>query len=122
LYDFIDDNPSVIMLRVETTNNPAIIAQNNKVTAINSAIEVDLTGQVCADSIGQRIYSGVGGRWTCAAESPVRRALRAVRRSLRCRAWERAEALISIAHPNHRESLARDLIKRAPHWRRHLTI
>ena len=62
IYDFIDDNPLVNMLSSEYVNNTRIISQNPKVTAINSAIEVDLTGQVCADSIGHRIYSGVGGQ------------------------------------------------------------
>lgn len=62
VYDFIDDNPLVNMLSSEYVNNARIICKNPKVTAINSAIEVDLTGQVCADSIGHRIYSGVGGQ------------------------------------------------------------
>ncbi len=62
VYDFIDDNPSVLLLDCSYTNSTQVIRQNPKVTAINSAIEVDLTGQVCADSIGNRIYSGVGGQ------------------------------------------------------------
>jgi acyl-CoA hydrolase len=62
LYDFIDDNPEVLLLDCSYTNNTHIIAQNPKVTAINGAMEVDLTGQVCADSIGSKIYSGVGGQ------------------------------------------------------------
>ncbi len=62
LYDFIDDNPAVSMLDVGYVNNPATIQRNPRVTAINSAIEVDLTGQVCADSIGPIPYSGVGGQ------------------------------------------------------------
>ena len=62
VYDFIDDNPEVLLLDCSYTNNPHIIAQNPKVVAINSAIEIDLTGQVCSDSIGTRIYSGVGGQ------------------------------------------------------------
>ncbi len=62
LYDFVDDNPSVEVHPVNFTNDPATIARNNKMVAINSAIEVDLTGQVCADSIGHRIYSGIGGQ------------------------------------------------------------
>ena len=62
LYDFIDDNPIVKMLDFSYVNNVEIIRQNPKVTAINSAIEIDLTGQVCADSIGSKIYSGVGGQ------------------------------------------------------------
>jgi len=62
LYDFIDDNPLVAMLDIGYVNDTQVIRRNPKVTAINSAIEVDLTGQVCADSIGGRIYSGVGGQ------------------------------------------------------------
>jgi acyl-CoA hydrolase len=62
LYDFLDDNPLVAMLDMAYINEPANIRRNPKVTAINSAIEVDITGQVCADSIGDRQYSGVGGQ------------------------------------------------------------
>ncbi len=62
VYDFIDDNPMVLMKDVAYTNDPFIIAKNPKVTAINSAIQVDITGQVCADSIGTTFYSGVGGQ------------------------------------------------------------
>lgn len=62
LFDFIDDNPLVAMLDVEYVNDTAVIRRNPRVTAINSAIEIDLTGQVCADSIGSRLYSGVGGQ------------------------------------------------------------
>jgi acyl-CoA hydrolase len=62
LYDFIDDNPSVEMLESSYVNDTTVIRCHPKVTAINSAIEVDLTGQVCADSIGTKIYSGVGGQ------------------------------------------------------------
>lgn len=62
LYDFIHDNPSVIQLDVTYVNNPNVIARNKKVCAINSAVEVDLTGQVCADSIGHHMISGVGGQ------------------------------------------------------------
>ncbi len=62
VYDFIDDNPAVLLLDCSYTNNPHVIAQNPKVVAVNSAIEIDLTGQVCSDSIGLRIYSGVGGQ------------------------------------------------------------
>lgn len=62
VYDFIDDNPLVSMLDVAYVNDTAVIRRNPKVTAINSAIEVDLTGQVCADSIGYRQFSGVGGQ------------------------------------------------------------
>lgn len=62
LYDFVDDNPLVALLGVDYINDTSVIRRNPKVTAINSAIEVDFTGQVCADSIGYRIYSGVGGQ------------------------------------------------------------
>ncbi len=62
VYDFINDNTEVLLLDCSYTNNPTIIASNPKVVAINSAIEIDLTGQVCADSIGSRIFSGVGGQ------------------------------------------------------------
>lgn len=62
LYDFVDDNPQVLMLDIGYVNDTSVIRRNPKVTAINSAIEVDLTGQVCADSIGRRQYSGVGGQ------------------------------------------------------------
>jgi acyl-CoA hydrolase len=62
LYDFIDDNPIVKMLDFAYVNNTDVIRRNPKVTAINSAIEIDLTGQVCADSIGSKIFSGVGGQ------------------------------------------------------------
>jgi acyl-CoA hydrolase len=62
LYDFIDDNPQVALLSVDYVNDTAVIRRNPKVTAVNSAIEIDLTGQVVADSIGTRQYSGVGGQ------------------------------------------------------------
>ena len=62
LYDFIDDNPMTVLLDVAYVNDTAVIRRNPRVTAINSAIEVDITGQVCADSIGTRQYSGVGGQ------------------------------------------------------------
>jgi acyl-CoA hydrolase len=62
LYDFVDDNPAVVALNIDYVNDTAIIRTNPKVTAINSAIEVDITGQVCSDSIGTYHYSGVGGQ------------------------------------------------------------
>ena len=62
VYDFIDDNPMVAMMDVGYTNDPFVIAKNPKMTAINSALQIDLTGQVCADSIGLKFYSGVGGQ------------------------------------------------------------
>ncbi len=62
LYDFVDDNPEVVFLDIEYVNDTANIRRNSNVTAINSAIQVDLSGQVCADSMGTQIYSGVGGQ------------------------------------------------------------
>ncbi len=62
VYDFIHDNPGVRMMDVGYTNDPYIISKNDRVTAINSALQVDLTGQVCADSLGAKHYSGVGGQ------------------------------------------------------------
>lgn len=62
LYKFVDNNPMVEMRQVDYTNDTSIIRKFRRMTAINSAIEVDLTGQVCADSIGHRMYSGVGGQ------------------------------------------------------------
>jgi acyl-CoA hydrolase len=62
LYDFVNDNPMVEMRSVDFTNDTHVIRSFSAMTAINSAIEVDLTGQVVADSIGARIYSGVGGQ------------------------------------------------------------
>lgn len=61
-YEFLDDNPMVAMMDVGYTNDPRIIARNPKTTAINSALQIDLTGQVCADSLGTRFYSGAGGQ------------------------------------------------------------
>ena len=62
LYDFLNYNPIVQMLDFEYVNNTSVIQKKPKVVAINSTIEIDLTGQVCADSIGCKIYSGVGGQ------------------------------------------------------------
>ncbi|HPX04510.1 MAG TPA: acetyl-CoA hydrolase/transferase C-terminal domain-containing protein, partial [Tenuifilaceae bacterium] len=62
VYDFIHNNPLVLMMDVGYTNDPFIIAKNPRVTAINSALQVDLTGQVCADSLGTKFFSGVGGQ------------------------------------------------------------
>ncbi|MDR1877098.1 MAG: 4-hydroxybutyrate CoA-transferase [Flavobacteriaceae bacterium] len=147
LYDFVDDNPGVAMMGADYTNDTAIIRQNPKVTAINSAIEIDLTGQVCADSIGSRMYSGVGGQMdfirgaslseggkpivaltsvTGKGQSKITPTLKPGAGVVTTRAHvhyivteygmvnlygkdlkERAKALISIAHPDHRESLER---------------
>jgi len=145
LYDFVDDNPAVRLLDVGYVNDPNVIRQNPKVVAINSALEVDITGQVCAESIGTRQYSGVGGQMDFmrgAALSEGGRpviALPSTTRSGRSRIVaelqpgagvtttrahvhfvvtehgvaalhgrtlrERAQALIAVAHPDHREAL-----------------
>jgi acyl-CoA hydrolase len=147
LYDFVDDNPQVAMLDIAYVNDTAVIRRNPKVTAINSAIEVDLTGQVCADSIGTRQFSGVGGQMdfirgaslseggkpiialpsvTRRGESRVVPYLKEGAGVVTTRAHvhyvvteygaanlygknlrQRARALIEIAHPDHRERLAR---------------
>jgi acyl-CoA hydrolase len=62
VYDYAHDNPSVVQLDIGYVNNPVNIARNPKAVSINSAVEIDLTGQICADSIGCRIISGVGGQ------------------------------------------------------------
>jgi acetyl-CoA hydrolase len=61
-FDFIDNNPLIEFHPQEYVNNPFVVAQNKKMVAINSAIEVDLTGQICSDSIGTKFYSGIGGQ------------------------------------------------------------
>jgi len=62
LYDFVDDNPQVCFLDIEVVNDTSVIRKNDNVVSINSALQVDLTGQICADSLGASIYSGVGGQ------------------------------------------------------------
>ena len=62
LYDYVHDNPNVLAYAVEVTNDPAEIRRNPKMCAINSALEIDVTGQICADSLGSIHYSGVGGQ------------------------------------------------------------
>jgi acyl-CoA hydrolase len=62
LYDYVDDNPAFQFLDIEYVNDPHIIRRNDKMMAINSAVEIDITGQVCSDSIGTYQYSGVGGQ------------------------------------------------------------
>jgi 4-hydroxybutyrate CoA-transferase len=62
LYDFVDDNPQVEFHPCDRTNDVALVRKNDRVVAVNSALEIDLTGQICADSIGHTIYSGIGGQ------------------------------------------------------------
>jgi len=157
LFDFVDDNPLVAFYPCDWTNDTSVIRRNPKVVAINSAIQIDLTGQVCADSIGHRIYSGIGGQMDFirgAALSPGGKPIialpstaaggRVSRIVLQLAAgagvvttrghvhWvvteygavnlhgrtlrERAADLISIAHPDFRAELTRDLhaIRPAP--------
>ena len=62
LYEWAHDNPLIEMHPTEYVNDPFVIAQNDRMVCVNSAIEVDLTGQICADSIGPKLFSGVGGQ------------------------------------------------------------
>ena len=62
VYDFLDDNPGVLMMDVGYTNDPYVISKNDNFVAINSALQIDLTGQVSADSLGTKFWSGVGGQ------------------------------------------------------------
>lgn len=152
LYDFIDDNPIVHFKEAAYTNDTAIIRRNPKVTAINSAIEIDLTGQVCADTIGKYQYSGVGGQMDFIRGASLSEGGKAIiampsitnkgiskivpylkegagvtttRAHVHYIATEygivnlygknlkqRAKALISIAHPDHREKLERETFER----------
>jgi len=145
LYDFADDNPIIKSLDIDYVNDPRILSLNNKVTAINSAIEVDLTGQVCSDSIGTYQFSGIGGQMDfirgaalseggkpiIALPSETNKGISRIVPYLKQGAgvvttrghihWvvteygavylfgmnmnQRAKALISIAHPKHREEL-----------------
>ncbi|MEZ4398526.1 MAG: acetyl-CoA hydrolase/transferase C-terminal domain-containing protein [Kofleriaceae bacterium] len=151
LYDFIDDNPAIELHGCDRTNDTALIRKNPRVTAINSAIELDLTGQVCADSFGHAIYSGIGGQLdflraaalsrggkpiialpSTAARGAVSRIVAELKpgagvvttrghvhwvvtehgarnlHGLSLRA--RGEALIDLAHPDHRGELRRSLL------------
>jgi acyl-CoA hydrolase len=152
LYDFVDDNPEVIFLDIDYVNDTKVIRSNPKVIAINSALEVDITGQVCSDSIGTYQYSGVGGQMDfirgaalsqggkpiIALKSVTKEGLNKIVPFLKQGAGvvttrahvhyvitefgvaylfgknlkQRAMALMEIAHPNHREELEREIIKR----------
>lgn len=147
LYDFVDDNPMIRMLDIQYVNDTAVIRKMPKMTSINSAIEVDLTGQVCADSIGTMMYSGVGGQMdfirgaslspggkpiialpstTSKGHSKIAPILQPGAGVVTTRAHvhyivteygvadlygknlkQRAQALINISHPDHREDLSR---------------
>ena len=146
LYDFLDNNPVIEAHPVDHVNDPFVISQNAKLVAVNSAIEVDLTGQVCSDSIGTRIYSGFGGQLDFirgASRSPGGKPIIALPSTAKEQSRivptlkpgagvvttrgdvhyvitehgvaslfgknlrERAEALIAIAHPDHRDELER---------------
>lgn len=156
VYDFVDDNAFVEFHPCDRTNDTALIRKNDHVVAINSALEVDLTGQVCADSIGHRIYSGIGGQMdfirgsalskggkaiialpSTAARGTVSRITAALRPGAgvvttrghvhwvvteygAVNLWglglrARADALISIAHPDFRSEL-RDAFADARHF------
>lgn len=145
VYEFLNDNPLVKMRDVLYVNSPLNIYRNDQVTAINSALEIDLTGQICADSIGNRMYSGIGGQMdfmraaaishkgkpiialpstTNKGESKIVFNLKPGAGVVTTRGHvhyvvteygsvnlfglnleQRAKALISIAHPDHRENL-----------------
>jgi acyl-CoA hydrolase len=152
LYDYVHDNPSVRVMDIAYVNDTSIIRQNPKATAINSAIEIDLTGQVCADSIGTYQFSGIGGQMdfirgaSLSEEGKPIIALPSVTSKGASRIvsflkegagvvttrghvhWvvteygivnlfgknlkQRGKALISIAHPDHRESLEKSFYER----------
>ena len=63
LYDFIHDNPAMRVMGIAYVNDTSVVRQNQNATAINSAIEIDLTGQVCSDSMGTYQYLGIGDKW-----------------------------------------------------------
>jgi acyl-CoA hydrolase len=150
LYDFVDDNPFVEFYPADHTNDTSVIRKNSHVVAVNSAIEVDLSGQVVADSVGFRIYSGIGGQMdfmrgaalspggvpiialpSTAAGGNVSRIVAAIKPGAGvvttrghvhwivteygavdlwgCSLRERAEALVSIAHPDFRAELRREI-------------
>lgn len=152
VYDFLDDNPLVKMRDVIYVNSPLNIYRNDQVTAINSALEIDLTGQICADSIGNKMFSGIGGQMdfmraaaisrngkpiiampsiTNKGESKIVFNLKPGAGVVTTRGHvhyvvteygsvnlfgknleQRAKALISIAHPDHRDSLLKSFLEK----------
>ncbi len=152
LYDFVDDNPSIVVMDIGYVNDPGVIRQNPAVTAVNSAIEIDLTGQICADSIGTYQYSGIGGQMDfmqgasmsengmpiIAMPSTTRKGISRITPFLKEGAgvvttrghvhWvvteygiadlfgknmqQRAQLLIGLAHPDHREMLDKAFYER----------
>jgi acyl-CoA hydrolase len=152
LYDFVNDNPTIRVMDIAYVNDTSVIRQNPKATAINSAIEIDLTGQVCADSIGTYQYSGIGGQMdfirgaslsedgkpiialpsvTSKGESRIVPFLKEGAGVVTTRGhvhWvvteygvvdlfgknlkQRGKDLISVAHPDHRESLEKSFYER----------
>lgn len=159
LYDFLNNNPAIEFLDVSYVNDPTIILKNPKVVAINSALEIDLTGQICADSIGTYQYSGIGGQMDfirgaalseggkpiIAIPSVTNKGVSRIAPTLNLGAGvvttrghahhivteygmvnlfgknfeQRSELLISIAHPDHRNSLAEAHFNR---FKRHIKL
>ena len=151
LFDFVDDNPSVVLYEASYVNSPLVIMRNPQVVAINSAVEIDVTGQVCADSVGSRIISGVGGQMDflraaaiseggkpiIAVTSRAKNGMSRITAQLKNGAGvvttrshvhyvvteygtvnlvgrsisERAKMLVSIAHPDDRENLNRQIFE-----------
>ena len=62
MFEFVDNNPSFEFHPTAYTNNPVLVARNDNMVAVNSALQIDLTGQVCSDSLGNQFYSGIGGQ------------------------------------------------------------
>jgi len=119
LYDYVDDNPYIEMKSADYVNDVHIIRQNPKMVAINSAIEVDLTGQVCADSIGTKLYSGVGGQMDFIRGASLSKGGKAIialpsitkKGESRIAIKQRAKSLIEIAHPMYREQIEKSFFE-----------
>ena len=116
VYDFIDDNPGVLMMDVGYTNDPYIISQNDRMTAINSAMQIDLTGQVSADSLGKKFWSGVGGQIDFVYGASLAKEGKAIiaMPSITNKGVSKIcpTLLDSIAHPSAREELDRAAFER----------